>query len=64
MNISDLKLEGLMDDVNTVGGFLAKYAGIYPPINEVEFQKQLDTLDAEFQKQRGRGKYIGNFKDL
>lgn len=50
MNISDLKLEGLMDDVNTVGGFLAKYAGIYPPINEVEFQKQLDTLDAEFQK--------------
>lgn len=50
MNISDLKLEGLMDVVNTVGGFLAKYAGIYPPINEVEFQKQLDTLDAEFQK--------------
>lgn len=47
MNISDLKLEGLMDDVVTVGDFLEKYAGMYPPVNEEDFKKKLESLEQE-----------------
>jgi len=46
-NISELKLEGLLDGVTTVGEFLEKYAGMYPAMNEDEFKKQLDYLDKE-----------------
>lgn len=47
-DITEMKLEGLMDGINTVGEFLDKYAGIYPYLNEVEFKKQLDYLEEEF----------------
>ncbi len=47
-DISQMKLEGLMDGINTVGEFLDKYSNIYPSLNEEEFQKQLDYLEEEF----------------
>lgn len=52
MNISDLKLVGLMDGITTVGEFLEKYTNIYPAINEKEFSKHLEKLDKEILKKK------------
>lgn len=47
-NLSEMKLEGLMDGITTVGDFLKKYAGVYPEINEEEFNQNLEYLEKEF----------------
>lgn len=46
MNISELLMDGSMEDVNTVGEFLEKYGKNYhQSIDEDGFKKQLDYLE-------------------